>query len=162
MEEIKEEVKKLQNRFEVMLMQANTAIMDANERLRLLSQRFGRIISKFDKIDNKNTVFLAWLQEYIGLKDNVTELWSGIWNGQKEIMNFCNTHKISLRDSMALSVFGSNVYFGRFHTKVEVLDDIIVGLLEGFLDNVHLEQNEEIERKVKEAIEKTNELPMFV
>jgi hypothetical protein len=31
--------------------------------------------------------------------------------------------------------------------------------MEDIFDNVHLEQKEEIERKVKEAIEKTKELP---
>jgi len=81
--EIKEKMKKLQNKFEMTLIQVNNAIIVANEKIGKLSQRFGRIISKFDKMDNKNTVFLRWLQDYIGLKNNIKELGSAVWSGQK-------------------------------------------------------------------------------
>ena len=142
-------------------MQANAAIIDANERIKLLSQRLGRIISKFDKIDDKNTVFLAWVQDYTGLKNNMTDLWSTIWGGQKDFSDFCSTQKISLASPMAYSLFSCNAYFARFHAKVETLDDILSGLIEDILDCAHLEamQKEEIKKAMKGAIEKTKEMP---
>ena len=82
--EIKEKMKKLQNKFEMTLIQVNNAIIVANEKIGKLSQRFGRIISKFDKMDNKNTVFLRWLQDYIGLKNNIKELGSAVWSGKRQ------------------------------------------------------------------------------
>jgi hypothetical protein len=162
MEEIKEKAKQVEDKFGGVLMQANTAIIDANERIGKISQRLGRIISKSDKIDDKNTLFLAWLQDYISLKDNVKELWSTLWRGQMDFFDFCSTQNISLSNPTMLSISSCTVYFARFHAKVEVLDDVLVGLMEDLFDNVLLEQKEKTERKVKEAIEKTNELPMFV
>ena len=156
MEEIKEKAKQLEDKLGGVLMQVNRAVLDANEELRILSQRLGHIISKFDKIDDKNKAFLEWLDEYINLKNCIKETWDLVSSGEKDFLNLCIEKNI-IPSNWSLGMMKSGTtHFSRFFIKIEAVDDILLGLTEDIFDDV---QRKEMGRKTKEAIEKTKELP---
>ena len=53
--------------------------------------------------------------------------------------------------------------FSSLRIRIDVLDDIIKGLLEDLRDEAHFEdsQKEELEKAIKDSVEKTKELPMY-
>jgi hypothetical protein len=68
-------------------------------------------------------------------------------------------------DPIITTGFARNIAgFSNLRIKIGVLDDVLTGLLEDILDNAQFEdtQKEQLERIMKDNIEKTKELPTMM
>ena len=156
-----EYVKRIENQMGAAFMQVINTAFRENEKIGKLSQRLGRLVSKFDTLDVNNMAFLAWVEEYKGIKSEIQEIGEANSTRQKEVMEFHSKQNIALGLQSLQLMTNSREHYSRLYAKIEVLDDFIAGLIENLSDNVHLEimQREKIEKVMKAAIEKTKELP---
>jgi hypothetical protein len=78
-------------------------------------------------------------------------------------MEFCSTKNIYLNPIITTEFASSIVDFSNLRIKIGVLDDVLTGLLENIWDDVQFEdaQKEQLEKVMKDNIEKTKELPMY-
>jgi len=155
-----EEKKESQN-YEVVLMSITAKAITANERLIRLSGRLGRLIPKFGKVDHSVTGLLPWIMEYQSMKDEVNVTTTDFQRIYNEILGLANTQKITIDASMRPAINTLNATLSRCYSKIEVLDDILIGLLEDIWDDVQFEatKKEEIKKAVKDTIEQTKEIP---
>ena len=147
--------------YEAALMSSTTKVINANENLIRLSERLGRLILKFEKLDHKTTGLFPWITRYQSIKDDVNAAANDFQMASNEVLKLVAAQKITLNASMtsAMNTYNSSLF--RCYSKIEVLDDILRGLLEGVWDDAQFEamQKEKIEKAVKDVIEKTKKLP---
>ena len=157
---VNQEYLKIENQMGEAFMQVINAAFRENEKIGKLSQRLGRLLSKFDKLDVNNMAFLAWVEEYKCIKSEIQEIGGANSMGQKDVMEFHFKHNIALGLQSLQLMTNSSEHYTRLYAEIEVLDDVIAGLIENLSDNAHLEtmQKEKIEKVMKEAVEKTKEL----
>ena len=147
---------------------AINAIRIANERLIKLSQRLGRLILKFQKVDHKKTGLFSWINEYSTIKDSINIADAELQKSFGELMPLINNGEVSFDIMNIVPYADYSTQRSRYYSKIEVLDDILSGLWEDVIDDIAFES---LQDDMKKAMEKTMEKskkkgmdvnPMFV
>jgi hypothetical protein len=126
------------------------AIRSANEDLIKLSQRFGRMIPKHSKLDSSAT--LTWLNLYNKIKDRARKT-------DDELMALVNSDPAAANPVLQLQM---NYYYSqrqRLCFKMEVMDDILSGMMEDLLENGSFEEAQK--QEMKTALDVTMEKSMI-
>ena len=63
-----EETEKLLEPWRWVLVSSTDVLIEANEKLRILAQRLGWLIPKFNEVDHKKVGIGIWMQEYESIK----------------------------------------------------------------------------------------------
>jgi len=118
---------------------AQDSIRSANEELIKLSQRLGRMLPRMQRLET--SAILSWFNIYNRLKDAANR--SG-----DELTATNNAELVSLNPVLQSQV---SYYLGqkaRFYAKVEVMDDILTGMMEDLLENGSFEESQKEEIRV--------------
>jgi hypothetical protein len=124
-------------------------IRSANEDLIKLSQRFGRMMPKLSKLDS--TAILTWFGLYNKVKDKAKMT-------DDELAGLINNEQATANPVLQLQV---NYYYAqrqRLYFKMEVMDDIISGMMEDLLENGSFEEAQKEEMRI--ALDATMEKSM--
>jgi hypothetical protein len=125
------------------------AIRSANEDLIKLSQRVGRMMPKLSKLDS--SVILTWLGLYNKIKDRASKT-------DDELATLINNDQAVANPVLQLQM---NYYYSqrqRLCFKMEVMDDIISGMMEDLLENGSFEEAQK--QEMKTALDATMEKSM--
>ena len=125
------------------------AIRSANEDLIKLSQRFGRMMPKLSKLDS--SAILTWLGLYNKIKDRAKKT-------DDEIATLVNSDQAVANPVLQLQM---NSYYSqrqRLCFKMEVMDDILSGMMEDLLENGSFEEAQK--QEMKTALDATMEKSM--
>ncbi len=113
-------------------------IRSSNEDLIKLSQRFGRMMPKLSKLDS--SAILTWLGLYNKIKDRAKKT-------DDEIATLVNSDQAVANPVLQLQM---NSYYSqrqRLCFKMEVMDDILSGMMEDLLENGSFEEAQKQEMK---------------
>ncbi len=128
------------------LTRAQDSMRFANEELIKLSQRFGRMIPRLQKLDNTSGV-LSWFTQYNKLKDCA--------NKADEALRplLCNV-EVMANPVMASMISYYSAQRSRYCFKVEVMDDILNGMIEELIDSTAFNdaQKEEIKAALNDTV----------
>lgn len=123
-------------------------IRSANEDLIKLSQRFGRMMPKLSKLDS--SAILTWFDLYNKIKDKAKRT-------DDELASLTN-EQAAANPVLQLQI---NYYYAqrqRLYFKIEVMDDIISGMMEDLLENGCFEEAQKEEMRI--ALDATMEKSM--
>lgn len=126
------------------------AIRSANEDLIKLSQRFGRMMPKLSKLDS--SAILNWFGLYNKIKDRAKKT-------DDEIAAMVNSDQAAANPMLQLQM---NYYYSqrqRLCFKMEVMDDILSGMMEDLLENGSFEEAQK--QEMKTALDATMEKSMI-
>jgi len=142
---------------------ANKIIIDANVTIGKLSERLGRIMIKHGKIDHMKTGLFPWASEYTDIKDIIIGAYNEIVSAHKNTIDFCSSKSIYPSQVIVTDFANSIAEFSKLKIRLNVLDDVLKGLLEDLWDDVQSEdvQKGRLEKAMRDNIEKTKELPMY-
>jgi len=124
-------------------------IRSANEDLIKLSQRFGRMMPKLSKLDS--SAILTWFDLYNKIKDKAKRT-------DDELASLTN-EQAAANPVLQLQI---NYYYAqrqRLYFKIEVMDDIISGMMEDLLENGSFEEAQKEEMRI--ALDATMEKSML-
>ena len=124
-------------------------IRSANEDLIKLSQRFGRMMPKLSKLDS--SAILTWFDLYNKIKDKAKKT-------DDELASLTN-EQAAANPVLQLQI---NYYYAqrqRLYFKMEVMDDIISGMMEDLLENGCFEEAQKEEMRI--ALDATMEKSML-
>ena len=122
------------------------AIRSANEDLIKLSQRFGRMMPRLQKLDSSS--ILLWLGLYNKIKDAAKRT-------EDEASDLLNSDLATANPVLQLQVNYYQAQSQRLYAKMEVMDDVLNGMMEDLLENGEFEQTQKEEMRV--ALEGTME-----
>jgi hypothetical protein len=114
------------------------ALRTSNEDLIKLSQRFGRMMPKLAKLDP--SAILSWFGLYNKIKDaagKTDEEVSALLNNELAAANPVFQSQISYYSSQRQ----------RLYSKMEVMDDILSGMMEDLLENGSFEEAQKVEMR---------------
>ena len=124
------------------------AIRSANEELIKLSQRFGRMMPRLTRLDP--SVILSWLGLYSKIKDSSRRT-------DEEMEGLSGNELASSNPVLQLQVSCYQMQRQRLCFKMEVLDDILAGMMEDLLENGSFEevQKQEMRAALDATMEKS-------
>ncbi len=122
------------------------AIRSANEELIKLSQRFGRMIPRLSRLDP--SVILSWLSLYSKIKDRSKRT-------DEEMEGLSLDELASSNPVLQLQVGCYQLQRQRLGSKVEVMDDILAGMMEDLLENGSFEEAQK--QEMRAALDSTME-----
>ena len=122
------------------------AIRSANEELIKLSQRFGRMMPRLSRLDP--SVILSWLSLYSKIKDRSKRT-------DEEMEGLSLDELASSNPVLQLQVGCYQLQRQRLGSKVEVLDDILAGMMEDLLENGSFEEAQK--QEMRAALDSTME-----
>ncbi len=127
------------------LARAQDSMRFANEELIKLSQRFGRMIPRLQKLDNTSGV-LSWFTQYNKLKDSVNK-------ADEALRPLLGSDEILANPVMASLISYYGAQRSRYCFKVEVMDDILNGMIEDLSDSTAF--NDAQKEEMKAALDET-------
>lgn len=122
------------------------AIRSANEELIKLSQRFGRMMPRLSRLDP--SVILSWLSLYSKIKDRSKRT-------DEEMDGLSLDELASSNPVLQLQVGCYQLQRQRLGSKVEVMDDILAGMMEDLLENGSFEEAQK--QEMRAALDSTME-----
>lgn len=125
------------------------AIRSANEDLIKLSQRFGRMMPKLSKLDS--SVILSWFGLYNKVKDKAKK-------ADDELSGLANNEQVAANPVLQLQMNYYDAQRQRLCFKMEVMDDILGGMMEDLLENGSFEEAQKQEMRI--ALDATMEKSM--
>lgn len=117
---------------------AQDSIRSANEELIKLSQRLGRMMPK---VQTDTSGILTWFNLYNRVKD-------GAGKADNELRILIDAEPVN---SNPILQSQTSYYLGqkaRFYAKVEVMDDILTGMMEDLIENGSFEESQKEEIRV--------------
>ena len=126
------------------------AIRSANEELIKLSQRFGRMMPKLSKLDS--SAILSWFGLYNNVKDKAKK-------ADDELVSLANNEQIAANPVLQLQINYYDAQRQRLCFKMEVMDDILSGMMEDLLENGSFEEAQKQEMRI--ALDATMEKSMI-
>ncbi len=141
------------------LTHAQDSMRFANEELIKLSQRFGRMIPRLQKLDSTAGI-LSWFTQYNRLKDCANKADDAL----RPLL--CNAEVLS-NPAMASMISYYSAQRSRYCYKVEVMDDILNGMIEDLAESAAFNdaQKEEMKAALDETIVRSmkniDQLPAF-
>jgi len=133
------------------------AIRSANEDLIKLSQRFGRMMPRLSKLDS--SAILSWFCLYNKIKDSTGK-------ADEELAPLTNNEQAAANPVLQLQI---NYYYAqrqRLYFKMEVMDDIISGMMEDLLENGSFEEAQKQEMRtaldatMEKSVQRCESLPV--
>jgi hypothetical protein len=118
---------------------AQDSIRSANEELIKLSQRLGRMMPKLQKLDASG--ILHWLSIYNRTKDSASKADDDL----KSLLNNELLNSNLVLQSQISYYLGQRI---RFISKIEVMDDILNGIMEDLLENGSFEESQKEEMRI--------------
>ena len=115
------------------------AIRSANEDLIKLSQRFGRMMPRLQKLDSSS--ILLWLGLYNKIKDAAKRT-------EDEASDLLNSDLATANPVLQLQVNYYQAQSQRLYAKMEIMDDVLNGMMEDLLENGEFEQTQKEEMRV--------------
>lgn len=122
------------------------AIRSSNEELIKLSQRFGRMMPRLSRLDP--SVILSWLSLYSKIKDRSKRT-------DEEMDGLSLDELASSNPVLQLQVGCYQLQRQRLGSKVEVMDDILAGMMEDLLENGSFEEAQK--QEMRAALDSTME-----
>lgn len=122
------------------------AIRSSNEELIKLSQRFGRMMPRLSRLDP--SVILSWLSLYSKIKDRSKRT-------DEEMEGLSLDELASSNPVLQLQVGCYQLQRQRLGSKVEVMDDILAGMMEDLLENGSFEEAQK--QEMRAALDSTME-----
>jgi hypothetical protein len=126
------------------------AIRSANEDLIKLSHRFGRMMPKLSKLDS--SAILSWFDLYNKVKDKAKK-------ADDELANLANNEQVAANPVLHLQINCYDAQRQRLCFKMEVMDDILSGMMEDLLENGSFEEAQKQEMRI--ALDATMEKSMI-
>jgi hypothetical protein len=132
-------------------------IRSANEDLIKLSQRFGRMMPRLSKLDS--SAILSWFCLYNKVKDSAGKADDGV-------APLTNNEQAAANAVLQLQI---NYYYAqrqRLYFKMEVMDDILSGMMEDLLENSSFEEAQKQEMRtaldatMEKSIHRSESLPV--
>ena len=119
------------------LAHSQDVIRCANEDLIKLSQRFGRMVPKLQRLESSSLI--SWFHLYNQIKDAANE-------SEEELSAILGSEQIGGANPVLQSQIS---YFlsqkARLYSKIEVIDDILSGIIEDLLENGSFEESQKQE-----------------
>ena len=122
------------------------AIRSANEDLIKLSQRFGRMMPKLPKLDS--AALLNWFGLYNKIKDRAKKT-------DSDLAELMGNDQLAASPILQLQVNSYYVQRQRLCFKMEVMDDILGGMMEDLLENGSFEEAQK--QEMRTALDSTME-----
>lgn len=124
------------------------AVRSANEDLIKLSQRLGRIMPRLSRLDP--SVILSWFGLYNRIKDRAR-------SADDEMDGLGRNEQVASSPVLQLQVGCYQIQRQRLCFKMEVLDDILAGMMEDLLENGSFEeiQKQEMRTALDATMEKS-------
>jgi hypothetical protein len=133
-------------------------IRTSNEDLIKLTQRFGRMIPKLHKLDSP--AILSWFGLYNKIKDNSRK-------ADDEITSHHDNNLASLNPVLQSHISYYCAQRQRLYSKMEVMDDILNGMMEDLLENGSYEEEQKHEMRMaldvtlEKSLHHTQDLPVM-
>ena len=121
------------------LVRHQDAIRSANEDLIKLTQRFGRMMPKLQKLDS--SAILIWFGLYNKIKDAAKK-------ADEEITSQENNDLAVANPVLQMQINAYYLQRQRLYSKMEVMDDILNGMMEDLLENGNFEETQKQEMRV--------------
>ena len=115
------------------------AIRSANEDLIKLSQRFGRMMPKLQKLDS--SAILIWFGLYNKIKDAAKKT-------DEELTTQESNDLAGANPVLQMQINAYYLQRQRLYSKMEVMDDILNGMMEDLLENGNFEETQKQEMRV--------------
>jgi hypothetical protein len=115
------------------------SIRSSNEDLIKLTQRFGRMMPRLSKLDS--SVILSWFGMYNKIKDSTGK-------ADEEISSLLNSNPANANPLLQSQINYYCAQRQRIYSKMEVMDDILNGLMEDLLENGNYEEEQKQEMRV--------------
>ncbi|MBK7385299.1 MAG: hypothetical protein IPI63_00670 [Methanothrix sp.] len=122
------------------------AIRSANEDLIKLSQRFGRMMPRLQKLES--STILHWLGLYNKIKDAAK-------GAEDELSDLLGNDLATANRVLQMQINYYQAQRQRLYAKMEVMDDVLNGMMEDLLENGEFEEGQKEEMRV--ALEDTME-----
>ena len=124
------------------------AIRSANEDLIKLSQRFWRIMPRLQKLES--STILHWLGLYNKIKDAAK-------GAKDEVSDLLSNDIATANPVLQMQINYYQAQRQRLYAKMEVMDDVLNGMMEDLLENGEFEegQKEEIRVALEDTMEKS-------
>ena len=114
-------------------------IRSANEDLIKLSQRFGRMMPKLQKLDSP--AILTWFGLYNKIKDAAKK-------ADEELTTQESNDLAGANPVLQMQINAYYLQRQRLYSKMEVMDDILNGMMEDLLENGNFEETQKQEMRV--------------
>jgi hypothetical protein len=114
-------------------------IRSANEDLIKLSQRFGRMMPKLQKLDSP--AILTWFGLYNKIKDAAKK-------ANDELTTQESNDPAGANPVLQMQINAYYLQRQRLYSKMEVMDDILNGMMEDLLENGNFEETQKQEMRV--------------
>lgn len=118
---------------------AQDSIRSANEELIKLSQRLGRMMPKVQRTDTSG--ILNWFNLYNKVKDCASK-------ADNELRTLSDAEPINSNPILQSQTSYHLGQKARFYAKVEVMDDILAGMMEDLIENGSFEESQKEEIRV--------------
>jgi hypothetical protein len=130
------------------LSRAQDTMRFSNEELIKLSQRFGRMMPKLQRLDTP--VILSWFNLYNRVKDAANK-------ADDELSPLLNSEQITSNPLFQSQISYYYSQRSRLCSKMEVMDDILSGMMEDLLENGSIQeaQKEEMRTALNGTMEKS-------
>ena len=116
------------------------SIQSVNGELIRYSQRLGRLIIRFQKLDLGVAGIMTWLDGYQSVKQVVIQSEITLNETVKKISSLKNTEKMSELVQDELTSHDHAKQWASCYAKIEIIDDIMSGLLEDMHDDKSYEK----------------------
>jgi hypothetical protein len=133
-------------------------IRTSNEDLIKLTQRFGRMMPKLHKLDS--SAILSWFGLYNKIKDNSRK-------ANDEITSLLDNNLASSNPVLQSQISYYCAQRQRLYSKMEVVDDILNGMMEDLLENGSYEEGQKQEMRMaldgtlEKSLHRTQDLPII-
>jgi len=115
------------------------SIRSANEDLIKLSQRFGRMMPKLQKLDS--SAVLSWFNLYNNVKDMASK-------SDSEVSSLMNNSLVTTNTVLQSQISYYYAQRQRLYSKMEIMDDVLNGMIEELLENGSFEETQKQEMRV--------------
>jgi hypothetical protein len=121
------------------LARSQDSIRSSNEDLIKLTQRFGRMVPRIQNLNS--SAILSWFGLYNKIKDNAGK-------ADHEISSLCNNELAGSNAVLQSQISYYCAQRQRLYSKIEVMDDILNGMMEDLLENGSFEEAQKQEMRV--------------
>lgn len=130
------------------LARAQDAMRSANEELIKLTQRFGRMMPKLQRLDTP--AIISWFNLYNKVKDVANK-------ADDELASLLNNEQVATNPLFQSQIGYYYSQRARLCSKTEVMDDILSGMMEDLLENGSFQeaQKEEMRTALNGTMEKS-------
>ncbi|VVB69000.1 Uncharacterised protein [uncultured archaeon] len=115
------------------------SIRCANEDLIKLSQRFGRMMPKLQRLDS--SAILSWFQLYNKVKDATSK-------GDDELSSLMKNELAAANPVLQSQISYYCAQRQRLYSKMETMDDVLNGMIEELLENGSFEETQKQEMRM--------------